>query len=194
MIESSAQLPTLCIHPVIRAGILCVLLLAGIARPAAAQFPAFPPSSCVSNIENATVIILEQASTNVTGATELQDGDPVIAVTPDEQTCTGESTLSINTQVSFAIAEDDPTSSTPGYQTGDAIRFWAEAQNGFVYELTPVLQTCQPGETLCVDEPEYQGRTASTPLKASRPCFSPSSSRSSRCKMMTVEAFFCGEP
>ena len=142
--------------PVRAVWLISALLLIGFARSAAAQFPAFPPSSCVSNIENATVIILEQASTDVTSATELQDGDPVIAVTPDEQTCTGESTLSVNTRVSFAIAEDDPTSSTPGYRTGDAIRFWAEAQNGFVYELTPVLRTCQPGETLCVDEPEYQ--------------------------------------
>lgn len=156
MTGSSAQLPVFRIQPLLRAGILSVLLLVSIAGRAAAQFPAFPPSACVSNIENATVIILEQAVTGVTGTSDLQDGDPIVAVTPDEQTCTGEATLTTASQTNFAIAGDDPTSPIPGYQDGDEIRFWAQAQNGFVYELTPNLEACQPGEPLCVDTPQFQ--------------------------------------
>lgn len=144
------------VRPVFYSVIIPLLLMLALSRPAAAQFPAFPPSECVSNIENATVIILEQASTDVTGATDLEDGDPIIAITPNEQTCTGASTLSVNEQKNFPIAGDDLTSPNPGYQEGDEIRFWAEAQNGFVYELTPVLQACQSGDPLCVDVPEFQ--------------------------------------
>jgi hypothetical protein len=80
----------------------------------------------------------------------------MIAITPDEATCTGETDLDPQMDQSFAIAEADPQAGTPGYEEGDAITFWARASNGDIYVLTPTFASCSAGDPLCVDEAVYQ--------------------------------------
>ncbi|WP_143815398.1 T9SS type A sorting domain-containing protein [Longibacter salinarum] len=106
-------------------------------------------------MNNATVVIETSAAANAVQKSPLTEGDVLIAVTPDGNTCTGETRIDSSEPNSFAIAEQNPQTSAPGYRPGDTLRFWAQTSTGDIYELTPTFQPCQPDENLCVDEAIY---------------------------------------
>jgi hypothetical protein len=131
-------------------------LLAALLPATVAQGQTSLPSPCQTSINNATVVLEASASSSAVSSSALQTGDPLVAVTPDSDTCTGETTLDTGDNQSFALAEADPQADTPGYEDGDRIYFWAQASNGEVFFLSPTFAPCDPGDTLCVDEPIYQ--------------------------------------
>lgn len=115
------------------------------------------PSECSSNTTNATVVVSAAASESVVNAVSLTEGDPLIAVTPSEENCAGETALDANENMLLSVAEADATTSTPGYSPGDPFTFWAQDDSGEIYELTPVFAECGPdAPPLCADDASYQ--------------------------------------
>jgi hypothetical protein len=114
------------------------------------------PGPCQTSINNATVVLQASASSSAINASAFQAGDPVVALTPNEETCTGQTTLNPQSNESFPLAEADPQSGAPGYEEGDTLVFWGQADSGDIYILTPTFASCSNNDPLCVDEPVYQ--------------------------------------
>jgi len=142
--------PHRCIIP-----ILTFLLTA--ALPAGTYAQESFPTDCSTSPSNATIVVNASASQSVTDAVSLSHGDPIVAVTPVENNCAGDSALDTGTNATLAVAEADATTSTPGYEAGDPFTLWAQSGSGEIYVLTPTFAECTSDSSpLCADGPNYQ--------------------------------------
>ena len=135
--------------------ILTFLFTAGL--PAGTYAQESFPTDCSTSPSNATLVVNASASQSVADAVSLIHGDPIVAVTPVENDCAGDSALDTGANTTLPVAKADATTSTPGYEPGDPFTLWAQNGSGEIYVLTPTFAECTADSSpLCADGPNYE--------------------------------------